>query len=320
MPGFNYSLLNLFSYITSYYLISIVSLVGFFLNLASINLLTNKRLKHKFYKYLKCKSICDTAVCLLGIGYLNSNCFQCVDGSYGTFAMLFYKLYIIKFAYRITLLSSALSEIYLNLNRIFSFSNRNNLLNNMPVKYYMTCVVLTPVVFAVIPYLGVEIKRMNESNMYSVSTTSFGKTAFFQYYVLLSLALESVLPTLILISINLVVLIKFRQRMNFKINMNIQTTSFIKKTEVRFTKMILILTGTFTLTRFLDMISAISYRYVNYFQIKCDEDAKSAINFFRQFTYLLLFLQYVFNIFVYVKVDPNLRRLLKLSWIRKRMY
>ena len=73
---FAYNLIDRISNIIGLNFITLVSIIGLVLNLLSIKLLTHKSLKHEFYKELKCKSIFDSIVCLIGVGYLNNNCLR----------------------------------------------------------------------------------------------------------------------------------------------------------------------------------------------------------------------------------------------------
>ena len=301
--------LERFSDIIGYYLITLVSTIGLILNLLSIKLLMHKTLTHKFYKYLRCKSIFDSIVCLFGVGYLKNNCLLCIKNHLNSYGILFFQIHVIRIPFRSALLASTLSEVYLNLNRIYSFSNVKTCLNNIQAKYFITFIVATCLFLDGISYFTVEIKESNQTGIYYSILTDFGKSHFYKSYVLLILLLESVVPTVLLIVSNIIILIKFKRRMSKKMTLNIQSRDLIKKSEIKFTKMILALTGVFVCVKTLDMLSTIAFRYASFFNQNISLLNKSLIDLFRQLSYLLVFMQYVLNIFIYVAIDPNLLRI-----------
>ena len=295
--------------IIGYYLITLVSIIGLILNLFSIKLLMHKTLKHKFYSYLRCKSIFDSIVCLFGVGYLKNNCLLCITNNFNSYGILFYQIHVIRIPFRSALLASTLSEVYLTFNRIYSFSNIKTCLNNIQAKFLITFIVAMCIFLDGISYFSVEIKESNVTGIYYSKLTGFGKSYFYKTYVLLILLLESFVPTVLLIISNIIIMFKFKRQMNKKMTLNIQTRDLIKKSEIRFTKMILALTGIFVTAKFFDMLSTISFRYAIFFNQNISILNKSIIDLFRQFSYLLVFMQYVLNIFIYVAIDPNLLRI-----------
>ena len=308
---FDNALLDRISDIIGFYFITLVSIIGLALNLFSIKLLMHKSLKHEFYKYLKCKSIFDSIVCLIGVGYLNNNCLHYRPNFYNTYGILFYLLYLIRVPIRMTLLASALSEVYLTFNRIFTFTSKTNILKNISIKYYMTFIWTLSISLVGVSYFSVNIKETNQTGMFYWSPSTFGMSGFYKSYILVMLVVETVFPALMLTISNIIILISFKQRMNTKINLQVQSIGLIKKSEIRFTKMILILTGLFMSIKFFDMLSSISFRYATFYYNNFSKFTISLIDIFRQLSYLLIFMQYVLNIFIYVVIDPNLHKVLK---------
>ena len=88
--------IQLFTNVIGYYSISIVSFVGFILNIFLAIILKNKKLDHAFYKYLFVKACIDSCVCLIGIGYLKSNCAACRENVVNHYYVLTYQWYAIK--------------------------------------------------------------------------------------------------------------------------------------------------------------------------------------------------------------------------------
>ena len=304
------NLIEEISDVIGYHLITFVSLVGLALNLSSIKLLRHKSLKHQIYKYLTCKSILDSIVCLFGVGYLKNNCLLCITSYFNSYGMIFYQFYIIRILIRSALLASTISELCLTLNRIYSLSNKATCLDRVPVKCLVPLILASCILLNSISYLSVEIKETNQTGIFYSCVTNFGASYFYRMFILLMLIVE-VVPTIMLIVANLVVLVKFRRRMNAKITLNIQSAELIKKSEIRFTLMILVLTGIYVCVKFFDILSTISFRYVSFFNPDISTVSKALIDLFRQLSYLLVFMQYVLNIFIYVAIDPNLLRIIK---------
>ena len=293
-----------------YYLITIVSLLGFCLNLLSIKLLAAISVKHKFYKYLLCKSIWDALICLLGVGYLNSNCAVCNENNINTYWTLFYKVYVIRISLRILVSTSTLCEILLTFNRALSFSTKRNLLNHWSIKCHMLCCLMVPFSVGVPVIFSFQLKPLNQTHMFYWTLTSFGETRFFQCYTLVLLIVEYFIPICLLLILNLIILSKYKRRMRAKLSLSIVATQVIRKSEIRFTKIILIVTGVFVISRALDMMGSLFSRLeyiliINYIVLD-----KALINLMRQITYLVVLLQYTVNIFIYVSIDPNLLELL----------
>ena len=297
------------SNIIGYYVITAISLIGLILNVLNIKLLMHKSLKHEFYRYLMCKSILDSIVCLFGVGYLNNNCLQCFPSYISTYGVLFYRLYVIKIPLRMILVASVLSEVFLTLNRLKSFSNEKNTFN-IALKYYLLVLITLPSIIGGIAYFSVEIKQLNQTHEFYWETTEFGTSDFYRLLSVTLLVVESVIPIGILVLFNCMVLIKFKSRIKLKLNLNIQSPEFLRKTEIRFTKLILILTSLYAIVHFLDTLCAILNRYYNH-NLTVYDYSQSIRNFFRQITYFFLFLLYAFNIFIYIAVDPNLYKLVK---------
>ncbi len=111
---FNYEILRDVSDIIGFYIITITCSLGLIMNALCIKILAHSSLKHRFYKYLMCKSICDILVCFIGIGYLNNARTQCESNtSYGA---IFFQWFIIKINLRIALLASGITEIQIDLD------------------------------------------------------------------------------------------------------------------------------------------------------------------------------------------------------------
>lgn len=94
-----------------------ISLVGTFINILSLYVLTNKDFKHNFYDFLRCRCFCNLLVCLIGIfdtKIIPEN--QAAD-----YTGLYSDWYLIHIPKRGILFGSAISDNLLVMNRLVSF-------------------------------------------------------------------------------------------------------------------------------------------------------------------------------------------------------
>ncbi len=171
-----YDFLNKVSNAIGYYVISIVSLLGFILNLFGIQFLSDNNLKHKFYKYLQCKLISDLFVCLIGIGYLNNSCSQCFENQCNKYGIIFYQWYIIKIPNRIVFLASAFAEIFLTINRYFTLNaeNKRHWLNNISATRLIVGFFVVPIILFFPSYFISSIEYSPFTQCYSMVFNGFG--------------------------------------------------------------------------------------------------------------------------------------------------
>ena len=182
---------------------------------------------------------------------------------------------------------------------------------DIPIKYYMMIIIGCPFSLCIPSFFSLSIEQVNHTDVYYWTTTAFGFSKLFLFYSLLALVFESIIPTILLIAFNIVVLFKYKRRSKFIISLNIQSVDTIKKSENRFTKMIIIITGVYSITHFFDLLSSIANRVVSYTDFQFSDQTKSIVFSSRALAYLFLYLQFVFNLFIYVSIDPNLRKIFK---------
>ena len=99
-------------------LITVISSIGVALNLFTIILLSNAKLKLQFYSSLWNRCFCDIFVCILGVIYMNGICFICPRTDVYTLFSIYFIFYIKMPLIRIALIASSFSEIALGLNRL----------------------------------------------------------------------------------------------------------------------------------------------------------------------------------------------------------
>ena len=311
---YKYIVLNKISSIIGYYVITIISIVGLFMNTVAINVISNKTLlrKHVFYRYILCKTICDWFACLSGIGYMNNLCILCPEILCSTYGIQVYEYYVISIFIRITFFASVWAEVYLNYTRFATLVDTNKFLIKRSIKYYyMTLIVISILPFIPI-YFAKSIEPLNPTGYYA-ALNSFGKSDYFSYYFLPLLLIESVIPMGLLLMLSTLNIHHFRKIMlqKFAKNAEPKNKKTIKKLEIKFTKLIIIITLIFMIAHISDLMSAISIRLLTIGVIGYSPSNYSIINFFRAFTFLISFLQYAIGIFIFASLDRNVSTALK---------
>lgn len=158
---------RLYSDIIGYYIIPTVSSGGFILNVLSLFILCHRKLKNKFYRYLFCKSFCDSLVCLVGISFLNTTCTICHENFFNSYGMLLYRVFIIVCS-RSLFAASTLAEIYLSLDRLSNLTNKKYWFTNIRAKYLLLVLLIVPALFT-IPFFNLFTIKHSANETYAIS-------------------------------------------------------------------------------------------------------------------------------------------------------
>lgn len=279
------------------------------MNLFIMNLLRSKVLKHGFYKHVGVKTFIDTLICLIGIGYFYNVCIGCQ--LYYRYETIVYE-WVIKMSIRVMFMTSSLHEIYLISNRYLILGNKVNWIVKLKLIYYIPILVIIPLAFCSPLYFIFSIKRSDQSSelfywTWSVTTRNY----LFRAYNFLIVIIENIIPLTVLIIMSVLCIREYKKRILIKSKIVIQSMNKnLKKSENSFTRITIILTILFIITRISDFISTLLLRGAYLFFLK-NEILISVINLIRQLTFLLYFGLQSFNGLLYVKIDKNLRNLAK---------
>ena len=115
----------------------------------------------------------------------------------------------------------------------------------------------------------------------------------------------------LLIVLSILNINEFNKFMRRKLAMN--GIKRIKSSEIKFTKVILLLTILFIIVRVPDLLSGLSYRMISINAIDYSSGLYAVINFARQATYLLEFSNYTIGIFIFASIDNNVFLLMKIA-------
>lgn len=126
--------------------------------------------------------------------------------------------------------------------------------------------------------------------------TAFGETSYFRLYSLIVLLFSDTFPTLLLIILNIVTVIKLKLTLS-----RMAQTSFLRQVEINLVRLVLILTFICIFTRVFDTATSFLIRFNTVFGIELSEEAKSWEELLKQMAYFCLFAAHALDgIFCYL--------------------
>lgn len=307
--------IELISDIMAYYCISAVSLIGLFINLYMNNLLRSKTLKFSFYKHIRFKTIIDSLICLLGVGCFNYVCLGCQ--MFASYEKIFYQL-VITFSVRIMFMISSFHEIYLITNRYLILKNSKNCIVRLRFIYYIPVLVLVTLCSFVPIYFIIEIKPINEESELFYYKFDLNLNKYFMLYTLFRFFIENIFPFVALTILSVLCTSEYKKRLKIKSRSMIQTIHNLRKLENSYTRITIILTVLFILTRFSDFLIGVAYRLT----LSRTENKLilSIVTLIRQSAYILYFSLHSLNGLLYIQIDQNLKALAKGQFSKIKVY
>jgi len=293
------------------YLIPTISLLGLLLNSFLAYMLCDKRLKSRCYKYILCKAVIDLLISIFGIASGPGNCLCPTCNEVDTYWLIFYRIYLVAVPIRILFLTSALSEIYISLNRRYTLENIKNVFTTMSLRMYILIILLAPCLLAVPFFCLTYIDKAHHGPVgYSIQTVS---KLYFGLYWLFNSLLDTVMPTGMLIAANVQVMAKYRERMEIKRRtvVRLDGERAFKRSERRFTLVVIVNSGLLAGVRSLDLVTGVMVKLQLTGNVLGIHDSSLCIlEVFLMVTNLLLFATAGFSAFIYIAIDKNLKRLL----------
>ena len=301
---------ELFSDIIGYYAISIISFIGIILNSFLSFILISKNLKHKFYKYILVKSIIDTIVCIFGLIYFKGICQNCLKNL--RYQYIFHRWYVISINIRIVFMMSSISEIYLIINRYLIIKNIDNFCHDIKLKYYIFLIIILPILMFIPGYFGVQIDPVEiGSEFYNINLNYFGKTELYKFSTIAMLVPEIVIPILTLSTMIILTIRTYNERIQNQAEFMQTSIKRIQTLEKRFTRIAIVLTLLFVLSRTADSCLAVIIRLNGFFSITVSNKT-SILNMLRQLTLFISFSMHsLSNTFIIVPIDKNLMKIIK---------
>ena len=303
--------IDLISNFIGFYGIRIICSLGFLINIFIIILLRNKKLKYSFYKHIRVKTVISLFICLIGFGYQNSICEICQI--YFRYETIVYT-WTIRIGTRIMFMISSFHEIYLITNRYLILKNRNHWIVNINLKYYLPILIIMPTLFIAPLILIISINRSKEnSEDYYFSFTNITQTNYFRAYIISSIFIETIFPLVFLIVTSILCHKQYKRRIKIKSKLTIVSIQNLKTLENNYTRIAIILTILFIITRFSDFLFSLVARaqYIIYPNVDSDKIMNSVIFLMRQISYLFYFGLDSFSGLIFLQIDTNLKTLSK---------
>ena len=191
------------------YTTPIVCIFGFILSMLTLIVLLNPNLKGNMYIYLLAKTLFETV--LLGVGMLipYGYCYDC--SFHMSFGSKFYSLHIHTFLQNVLYFASAITEMFIVLDRYLILSQKGKLFRKESFAKTTICIISSIGILLFLPIsFSAEIHKIS-NDTYDLHVTEFGKSAAFSFTMSFINLTENVLVWLILIVLNILVLYEYKK-------------------------------------------------------------------------------------------------------------
>ncbi len=282
------------------YVNEVTGLIGVFVNLFIVIVLTDRKLKHKIYDFFLVRQITNLIACVFVVIY-KEHCFGCLKNT----AWIVYYTYHIGIMIRVSILASFVSEILLIFNRYFYIISRQIFLSRISKKLSLFICYTFSFSLALPVFFSISVVEDSSSLTFYSELNSFGSSIYFRIYTFFLILFESFLPLFILFLMNILSVIKFKNLMTHhaEVSGNRRTS---RKAEYRFTKMVLLLTSITFIVRLIDLITMIFNRIYITSTIKFDTKTVEYIRFFKGVSVLTTNLGLALDAIVILKMDKNI--------------
>jgi len=237
-----------------------------------------------------------------------SNMGNCIDCEYKFEWMAYYTFYS-PVTLRIFTLSAFISDILMIFNRYLEIIGKQSFVNQLSKKSNLLICFLFPAFCSLPYYFAIDIVKCVQNGSYTKKLNKLGVSGVFTAYFFLLLLIETVIPLAIHLFLNIVSIYKFKNLMERHANLtNNQTEA--RMAEVRFTKMVLLLSFITSVTRILDLIFTIANRIYYIAPYLFQPGAGDKIMFAKSLSNLIVYGAFALDVLVYLIMDNNLWRLI----------
>jgi len=220
-----------------------------------------------------------------------------------------YGLYVFGIFIRIAFFASSISDLILILNRYYVITEQRvwllkiSKLTNLAICYVLSVSLFAPMYFAF------SLKAVGSNEEYAFKLTEIGQNTIFKGYTAGLFLLETGLVFTLGI-FNVLSAIRFREKMIRKGHL-LQNRTVTRRAEVMYTKMVLILSTICFITRLLDAVTITLVRLISLDIYNFSKEATSQIKLYYDISWTLLLGAHAFDNWIYLLMDPNLRRCTK---------
>jgi len=285
------------------YVKRMIGFLGVILNSLGLYIILNRTLVHPMYNFTWGRTFCNLLVCLFTCGYVPVLEFDQPGGYY----QRAYGLYVFSIPLRIAFFASSISDLILILNRYFVITERKVWLLKISKLTNLTICYLFSVSLYVAPYFAFRLEAVGSSDEFAFKLTEFGQSTMYKGYAAGTFLLETGLGVCALGFFNVLSAIRFREKMIRKSDL-LHNRSETRRAENMYTKMVFILTTICFITRLLDAVAGMFIRSILLDAFKASNETKYRISLYHDISLMLFLAAHAFDNWVYLLMDPNLRR------------
>lgn len=308
-----------FTEVNGYFIIPIISLLGFILNMLCFIIFMSSKFKLKSkLKFLITKVLLEMLFCAFGIGFQNGLCVDNCTVSYSLEFQIF-RLYIHKFIGSSLYICTGLIEIFLTYDRYLILINRKNWLNKeVNFKYIILVSVIVSLIIFVPELFATKIVKSNQNstNSFKIESTAFGESKANFYYKMISISLANLTQIIALFSISVLLSIEFRKFIQNKANLSTQMFHFNqslvllfqnshekkrKKAEINFIRMTLTLSILNSFMRSVDLFTML-------FQVIDGRIGRECALYLKNVCVVVIYLVQSLNFFVLIYFYKRFRK------------
>jgi hypothetical protein len=327
--SYNYSL----AIIGSEYLLSIICALGIITNVVCLLVFLSPRLREEVYKHLIVKTSLEILVLFSSFMALFIRCTSCA--TYQTVFAYIMRILFLQFFNNVAYTCSSWCEVSICYDRLLIL-NRGTRRQRMPIVPFKwtTAINLGLSVLTSLPFLfNKRIVPLNDHSpgKYKDELNQFGRSSFYSYYIMFIYAIQVFVPLVALLVLNVAVTIKLRRfirrknRLQARLGSELRTIASSSMPSnralsrlgyygdtnemelcARFTRMILVSSVLFTLTRFIQGTMIILYSLLAH-----QPSFNVHLNIFSFLSNEVTFIYFTFNIFIYIIFNKSFADSLK---------
>jgi len=209
---------------------------------------------------------------------------------------------------RAFLLASLLSDLLLIYTRYFEIIKKPNFLRRISKKFNLFICFSISSTLSLPSYFAVNVEKDRLNGNFYLTLNVFGVSIYYKLFLLLIFLLEFVIPVSTLLWMNIVSVFKFKHVMERHADLTGNQIE-ARKSEHRFTRMVLFLSAITSLTRLIDMAIAIPGRISVISPSTFGQGTLELFLFSKSFSVILIDIALAFDALVYLRLDNNIWKL-----------
>lgn len=277
-----------------------IGFLGFTINIIFLFVYSNKTLKG-LYSFQWCHGFANVVVCLLvgvHLGVFESK-------KEANYYELIIRSLIIPFSLKIALIASGFSDVLRIYNRYSDLTRKKSILSGMSKLANLAICFGLGIIFCLPLYFGIKIEQVKIEKsqieeLYFWNSNEFLSSNYFVIYLI-----EPLTPLIILTILNILSVKRYHEDTRERPQSGMTGK---KKAELQFTKTVLMLNVMWILARSFEVTGWLLYCLVATETLKISPESKILIKAFRDISFSILIAAHVFEPFIYLIMDQNIKR------------